>query len=129
MANTFISSLQKGLYIIVGTVALILGFIGIFVPVLPTTPLILLAAACYLRGSKTLHRWITSNERFGPIIRDYQSGRGLKKNTKIRAIGLMWIMILTSAYFFVDSTVIQAAMILTAIAVSVYLLRLPLIKE
>jgi uncharacterized membrane protein YbaN (DUF454 family) len=129
MADSFLSSIQKGLFILVGTVSLILGFIGIFVPVLPTTPLILLAAACYLRGSKKLHRWITNNERFGPMIRDYQSGKGLKKSTKIKAISLMWIMILTSAYFFVESIIAQAAMILTSIAVTIYLLRLPLIKE
>jgi uncharacterized membrane protein YbaN (DUF454 family) len=129
MLDSFLSSLQKGFYIIVGTVSLILGFIGVFVPVLPTTPLVLLSAACYLRSSKKLHRWIISNERFGPMIRDYQSGKGLKKSTKIQAISLMWIMILTSAYFFVENTIAQGAMILTAIVVTIYLLRLPIIKE
>jgi uncharacterized membrane protein YbaN (DUF454 family) len=129
MATSILSSLRKGIYIIVGTLALAIGIIGIFLPVVPTTPLVLLSAACYLRGSEKLHRWILSNPRFGEIIENYESGKGLKRSIKIKAIGLMWIMILISAFYFVDSLIARIAMILISSLVTIYLIRLPTIVE
>jgi uncharacterized membrane protein YbaN (DUF454 family) len=129
MATSILSSLRKGIYIIVGTLALAIGIIGIFLPVVPTTPLVLLSAACYLRGSEKLHRWILSNPRFGEIIENYESGKGLKRSIKIKAIGLMWIMILISAFYFVESLIARIAMILISSLVTIYLIRLPTIVE
>jgi uncharacterized membrane protein YbaN (DUF454 family) len=129
MATSILSSLRKGIFIIVGTLALAIGIIGIFLPVVPTTPLVLLSAACYLRGSEKLHRWILSNPRFGEIIENYESGKGLKRSIKIKAIGLMWIMILISAFYFVDSLIARIAMILISSLVTIYLIRLPTIVE
>jgi uncharacterized membrane protein YbaN (DUF454 family) len=129
MATSILSSLRKGIYIIVGTLALAIGIIGIFLPVVPTTPLVLLSAACYLRGSEKLHRWILSNPRFGEIIENYESGKGLKRSIKVKAIGLMWIMILISAFYFVDSVIARIAMILISSLVTIYLIRLPTIVD
>jgi uncharacterized membrane protein YbaN (DUF454 family) len=129
MATSILSSLRKGIYIIVGTLALAKGIIGIFLPVVPTTPLVLLSAACYLRGSEKLHRWILSNPRFGEIIENYESGKGLKRSIKVKAIGLMWIMILISAFYFVDSVIARIAMILISSLVTIYLIRLPTIVD
>jgi uncharacterized membrane protein YbaN (DUF454 family) len=129
MATSILSSLRKGIYIIVGTLALAIGIIGVFLPVVPTTPLVLLSAACYLRGSEKLHRWILSNPRFGEIIENYESGKGLKRSIKIKAIGLMWIMILISAFYFVDSLIARIAMILISSLVTIYLIKLPTIIE
>jgi hypothetical protein len=117
--------MKKGFYVVLGTLALALGFIGIFLPVLPTTPLVLLAAACYMRGSKRLHGWLLGSKWFGETIRTYQSGQGLRKATKIRAIGLMWIVITISAVFFVESLPVRGMMFGTAILVTWYLVRLP----
>ncbi len=117
--------MKKGLYVVLGTIALALGFIGIFLPVIPTTPLVLLAAACYMRGSERLHGWLLESKWFGETIRTYQSGQGLRKATKVRAIGLMWIVITISAVFYVESLPVWAVMFGTAILVTRYLLGLP----
>jgi uncharacterized membrane protein YbaN (DUF454 family) len=117
--------MMQGAYIIVGTIALVIGAIGLFLPVVPTTPLVLLAAACYYRGSDRLHTWILSSRWFGETIKNYQEGRGITRNTKVRAISMMWVMIFFSAWFFVDSLYVRIAIICVAIGVTVYLIRLP----
>ncbi len=117
--------MKKGFYVVLGTLALALGFIGIFLPVIPTTPLVLLAAACYMRGSERLHGWLLESKWFGETIRTYQSGQGLRKATKVRAIGLMWIVITISAVFYVDSLPVRVVILVTAILVTRYLLGLP----
>ena len=117
--------MKKGFYVVLGTIALALGFIGIFLPVIPTTPLVLLAAACYMRGSKRLHGWLLESKWFGETIRTYQAGQGLRKATKVRAIGLMWIVIMISAVFYVESLPVRLVMFGTAIWVTRYLYGLP----
>lgn len=117
--------LKKGFYVVLGTLALAIGFIGIFLPVIPTTPLVLLAAACYMRGSERLHGWLLESKWFGETIRTYQSGQGLRKATKVKAIGLMWIVITISAVFYVESLPVRVMMFGTAILVTRYLLGLP----
>ncbi len=119
------TKMKKALYIILGTIALVIGFIGLFLPIIPTTPLVILAAACYYRSSDRLHNWILRSKWFGETIKNYQAGRGLTKNTKIRAIVLMWAMIMISVVFFVENFLIRLLMLGIAIAVSLYLLRLP----
>jgi uncharacterized membrane protein YbaN (DUF454 family) len=106
-------------------VALALGAMGLFLPVLPTTPFVILASACYLRSSKRMHSWILQNKLFGETIENYQAGRGLKRDTKIRALVLMWATISISAFFFVDQLIFRGSMFLVASGVTVYILRLP----
>ena len=117
--------LKKGFYVILGTLALALGFIGIFLPVIPTTPLVLVAAACYMRGSERLHGWLLESKWFGETIRTYQSGQGLRKATKIRAFTLMWVVIIISAVFYVESLPIRLVMFGSAIYATRVLTRLP----
>ena len=121
--------MMRGAYIIVGTIALVIGAIGLFLPVVPTTPLVLLAAACYYRGSDRLHTWILSSRWFGDTIKNYQEGRGLTRDTKVRAISMMWAMILISAWFFVSNLFVRVAMIGVAMGVTVYLVRLPTLER
>ena len=116
---------KQAVYLIIGTLALVLGAIGLFLPVLPTTPFVILAAACYLRSSKRMHAWILQSRLFGETIENFQAGRGLKRATKIRALVLMWATISISAFFFVDQLIFRGAMFLVAAGVTVYLLRLP----
>ena len=117
--------MKKGFFVVMGTIALALGFLGLFLPVIPTTPLVILAAACYTRGSERLHGWLLESKWFGETIRTYQAGQGLRKATKIRAISLMWIVITISAVFYVDSLPVRVVMFGTAILVTRYLLGLP----
>ena len=121
--------MMRGVYIVVGTIALVIGAIGLFLPVIPTTPLVILAAACYYRGSDRLHNWILSSRWFGETVKNYQEGRGLTRDTKVRAISMMWAMILISAWFFVSNLFVRVAIICVAIGVTVYLIKLPTLEK
>jgi uncharacterized membrane protein YbaN (DUF454 family) len=124
------------LWFAAGTICLVLGAIGIVLPILPTTPFLLAAAACYYKSSERMHRWLLNNKWFGEYIRNYQEGKGLTKKTKITALSVLWITIGFSTVFvlprFLSAILIlplQLTMIGVAIAVSMHLLRLPTFKK
>ena len=120
----------RALLLILGTVSLVLGSVGIVLPILPTTPFLLLAAACYLRSSDRMHKWLLSNRWFGEYIRNYQEGRGIPMKTKIVAVTVLWATILYSTFFALDEILIaQVALLLIALGVSVHLIRLPTLKK
>jgi hypothetical protein len=77
------SHLRKWLFIALGTLALGLGIVGVFVPLLPTTPLLLAAAACYLRSSEKMYRWLLGHCWFGPFIRNYRQHRAITRKHKM----------------------------------------------
>ncbi len=77
-----------------GTIALVLGVIGIFVPLLPTTPFLLLAAALWVRSSPRLYAWLLSHRVFGQYIRDYREHRAVPLSVKIISLTLMWTTML-----------------------------------
>lgn len=118
------------LLLVAGTISLTLGAVGIFLPILPTTPFLLLSAACYLRSSERMHKWLMDNRWFGEYIKNYQAGRGIPIKTKIIAISTMWIAILYSTFFVVDEILVaQIALLVIAAGVSVHLIRLPTFKK
>ena len=83
--------------IAIGFIAVGLGFIGLFIPVLPTTPFLLLAAGCFAHSSNRFYHWLTTHPWFGKIILDYKNGKGIPLNIKIYAISLLWISIVASS--------------------------------
>jgi uncharacterized protein len=117
----------KAAYVALGTVSLVLGIIGIFVPILPTTPFLLLASACYLRGSERMHRWLLSHGRLGAYIRAFEEGRGIPARAKVVAIAMLWISI-AFAVRLVGHPLAAAALLALATAVTIYLLRLPTLR-
>jgi uncharacterized membrane protein YbaN (DUF454 family) len=120
----------RALLLVAGTMSLVLGTVGIVLPILPTTPFLLLAAACYLRSSERMHKWLLGNRWFGEYIRNYQEGRGIPLKTKIVALAFLWAAILYSAFFALDEILIaQVALLLIALGVSVHLIRLPTLKK
>jgi uncharacterized membrane protein YbaN (DUF454 family) len=115
---------------IAGTFLLALGAIGVFLPILPTTPFLLLSAACYLRSSERMHKWLLNNRWFGKYIRNYQEGKGIPFKTKILAMTVLWVAILYSAFIVLDEILIaQIALLIIALGVSVHLVRLPTLKK
>ena len=113
---------------IFGWFSLVMGVIGIFLPLLPTTPFILLAAACFARSSPRFYAWITSHHRYGPMIANYLAGRGLPVKAKVMAISLLWVSV-SFTLFIVSLLWAKLAMLATALAVSVYIIwRLPTLK-
>jgi len=118
------------LLMVLGTICLSLGAMGIFLPILPATPFLLLAAACYMRSSERLHKWLINNRWFGEYIKNYQAGKGIPLKTKVFALSTLWIAISYSAFFVVDEFLIaQIALLLVAIGVTVHLVRLPNFKK
>ncbi|MGI6408695.1 MAG: YbaN family protein [Thiopseudomonas sp.] len=101
-----------------------LGVLGIFLPLLPTTPFMLLAAGCFARSSERFYCWITSHPKYGPMIADYLAGKGLPMRAKYLAVSLLWLSILFGVYW-VGFVWAKLAMLLTAVAVTAYLWRLP----
>lgn len=118
----------KLVYNIIGTVSLFFAFIGVVLPIIPTTPFVLLSAACYYKGSERLHGWLSHNELFGPIIRDYEEHRGMRKATKIKALTIMWAAVLASALLILNTLKMRALVILIAVIGTVSMLRIKTIE-
>jgi uncharacterized protein len=106
----------------IGWLSVVLGVIGIFLPVLPTTPFLLLAAACFMRSSKRFYLWLVNHPQLGPWIVDYLEGQGIPLKGKVYAIGLMWLSISLSCYL-VPLFWARAFMLTSAVLVSLYILN------
>ncbi len=123
------SRLKKGFFVVAGSIFLALGCIGIVLPILPTTPFLLLSAACYYKGSERMHRWILNNRWFGSYIRNYKEGKGLSLKAKGFTLALLWIVISYSALFIVNVLIIQAILFAIAVGVSLHVVTLPTFKQ
>ena len=115
--------------ITVGLACTGLAILGIFLPLLPTVPLLLLAAACFARSSERFHSWLLQHRRLGPMIRGYLDGQGIPLRSKIYAIALLWLTISISAFFLTSLLWVQITLFAIGCGVTVYLLRLPLYSE
>lgn len=105
----------------------LLGAVGVVVPGLPTTPFLLVAAACFLRCSQRLYDWLTGHRTFGPLIRAFREGEGVSARVKTIAIGTMWVFVLFALGPGLPSgpLVPRAVVGGAAILGTIYLLRLP----
>lgn len=116
---------MKLLLNLIGALAVVLAVLGVFLPLLPTTPFLLLASACFLRGSPRLHRWLHENPVFGRHLADFESGRGVSPRVKATALALLWTSLAFSAW---AAPLAWVAWLLLALGVAVsgyLLLRLP----
>lgn len=112
-------------FLILGSLALALGVIGIFLPLLPTTPFVLLAAACYARGSRRFHQWLLVNRTFGPIIAEWERHRSIPYRTKITAIVLMSTTMAISIVFFVKPLWLKGVIAACGVALAIWMYRIP----
>ena len=112
-----------------GTFFVGLGIMGIFLPLLPTTPFLLLAAACYARGSKRFYNWLLNNRWFGNYIKNYREGKGIPLKTKILSISLLWATIGYSTVFVVGIPFVRVGLILIAIAVTTHILSIKTLQQ
>jgi uncharacterized protein len=121
--------LSKWLLMSLGILAMAVGLIGVVVPLLPTTPFLLLAAACFVRSSDTMYGWLTTNRLFGGFIRDYREQRGVTARAKITALALLWGVIGYTALTAVDAAWLRVLVAVVAVAVTIHLLRLKTIRS
>lgn len=115
--------MKKVLFILIGIICVILGVIGIFLPILPTTPFLLLASLLFLNSSEKLHKYLNNHKYFGEYIRDYHEKRGVKRAMKVRAIVFIWVSILFSAYM-INILWVSIVLIVIAVCVTAYLVSL-----
>jgi len=114
----------KILLIIAGTFLIGVSIVGIFLPVLPTTPFLLLAAALYARSSKRFYNWLINNRILGRYIKNYREGKGIPLKVKITAISILWITIGYSAIFVMEILWVRILLVIIAIAVTVHIVRI-----
>ncbi len=117
-------NIYKLLLIITGSLFLVLGTIGIVVPVLPTTPFLLLTALCYAKSSEKFYNWLINNRVFGTYIKNYRDGKGIPVRVKLFAISLLWVAILISAFFAVENNALKILLIVIAILVSIHIITI-----
>ncbi|WBX81607.1 YbaN family protein [Virgibacillus salarius] len=107
--------MTKLLLTICGTFSLGLGVLGIVVPILPTTPFLLLSAACYAKGSLKLYHWLLANRLFGPYIQNYRSGKGIPLKVKIVSILFLWLSLSYSIIFIIPLISIKFILLLVGL--------------
>jgi len=113
--------LKKIFLIVIGTLSLGLGILGIFLPLLPTTPFLLLTAACYANSSEKLLKKLLDNRYIGKYIIDYQKNKGIRKSVKIYVLSLLWATITVSIICFTDSIWIQILLGCVAVGVTIHI--------
>lgn len=111
---------MKVFYNVLGVLAVLLGILGIFLPLLPTTPFLLLASACFARGSVRLHRWLIRHRVFGKYIANFEAGHGIPLKGKIVATVMLWGSMAWSSRHF-DSIAILIMMGVIGACVSTYM--------
>ena len=113
----------RPLLIVAGAILVAIGAVGIFVPLLPTTVFLLLAAVCFGKSSPGAYRWLMTNRVFGRILRDYHEGRGATLRTKVTSIVTLWLGLAVTVWF-VRNVWVDVGLLVIGVAVSVHLLRL-----
>jgi uncharacterized membrane protein YbaN (DUF454 family) len=119
---------KKNLLITAGTICVLLGTIGIILPLLPTTPFFLLAAACYFRSSDRFYNWLLNNRILGTYIRNYLEGKGMPVKTKVITLVLLWLTIGLTAVFGIQNVVIRIILVVIASGVSVHIIKIKTMK-
>lgn len=113
------------LFLLLGGVFVVLGVAGIFLPVLPTTPFMLVAAACFARSSDRFYNWLLDHPLFGKTVREWREHRSIPRKAKWTAIIMMVVTLSISIIFFVPYPYLKLALTLFGATLAVYLYRIP----
>lgn len=123
-----INRIKKCLLIIIGTISLVLGITGLFLPVLPTTPFLLLTSFCYLRSSQRLYHWLMNRKVIGAYIHNYITYKAVPRGTKVFSIIFLWVTLVISMLL-IGYWHVRLFLILVGIGVSIHLLLLKTIEK
>lgn len=119
---------MRYLLMVLGSVALALGVAGIFLPLLPTTPFLLLAAALYFRSSPQLYEWLLSHKHLGPYIRNFRENKAIPLRVKIVSVSLVWVTLLYCAFFVADCLWMRMLFVGLAAGISAHILHYKTLK-
>ena len=120
---------MKFLLIVLGSLSLALGILGIFLPVLPTTPFLLLSAALYMRSSQRLYEWLMSHKHLGPYIKNFREHRALPLRVKVVSVSMVWATLLYCAFFVAKEWWMSVMFIAIATGVTVHILSYKTLKK
>ena len=130
VANETSNPLAKLMWISLGSLFVGLGAIGVIVPGLPTTPFLILAAACYIRSSQRLYDWLISNKRFGPYFKDYREGKGIPRKAKRLAVVMIVVFVSFSVVFGIEDLTLKIVVGLLGLIGLLYVLfKVPVAKD
>ena len=115
--------MKKTILVIFGSLSLVMGITGIFLPILPTTPFLLLAAALFARSSERLYVWLINHKIFGEYIRNFREDKAISLQAKIISISTLWLFMSYSIFFIVSHRwYLQALLASIALGVTIYIL-------
>jgi uncharacterized protein len=121
MGGSIRERLRKGLWVGLGSIFLAVGLIGILIPLLPTTPFLILATGCYAKGSQRFYERLLGSPYLGSYIRAYKEGSTLTWRWRLASIAFLWVTISITIMIFVDDWLVRAILIVIAIAVTAHL--------
>ncbi len=116
-------SIKRYLLIFLGSVALAIGIIGIFLPIMPTTPFLLLAAFCYMRSSERLFVWLINHRIFGAYIYNYMNHKAITKGAKIGSLSFLWLS-LTISMLIISNLHLSLLLLVIGAGVSIHVMAL-----
>ena len=119
------SPIVRALFLVAGVASLALAVAGVVLPVLPTTPLVLLAAACFARSYRPFHEWLIAHRLFGPMVREWHEHRSIPVRVKLTAISMMVLGLGASIVFFIEAPCLKALLAAFGIGLGAWMYRLP----
>lgn len=129
LLNRLSKRAKKWLYIITANFLVLLGVIGISVPVLPTTIFLILAASLYLKSSEIYYNWLINNKILGKYIKEYLEHKGMPLSSKIVSITFLWVGISFSVIFLIDIYWVKLLLLAIAVGVTIHLIMLKTLKN
>lgn len=114
--------MKKKFLILLGSLSLFLGLLGIALPLLPTTPFLLLSATCYFHGSDKLYHWLMAHPTLGPYIHSFREEKAIPLRVKVVSVTMVWVTLLYCIFFVVNSLWIKLLLLFLAIAISWHIL-------
>jgi uncharacterized protein len=124
MGGKYMKGLLKPIFIFLGSFFTVLGFVGIVIPLLPTTPFLLLAAFCYARSSEKLYNKLLNTKWLGEYIKSFQAGHGIPPRTKITAILVLWISSGYSVFFLIPILWVKVIMMGVIVYITYFILSI-----
>ena len=128
LAIMIVKSIKKYVLIFIGSISLALGIVGVFIPVLPTTPFLLLSSFCYIHSSKRLYNWLINHKVFGEYIYNYITYRAVKQSTKIGALIFLWASLIISMTI-ASNLHLRIFLLAVGVGVSIHLLTLKTLRK
>tara|TARA_A100001037_G_C14949415_1_gene544277 strand:+ start:72 stop:509 length:438 start_codon:yes stop_codon:yes gene_type:complete len=124
--------INRFFWFILGFSIMVIGLIGIIIPGLPTTPLMILAAACFAKSSQKFYDWIINNKMFGHHVKNYREGKGIPKKSKPLILGTLWCFVLFAVIIAIPDSaplISKISTLILALIGTIFILMIPNLNE